>query len=181
MSSDDSAPRFPLHETLARFLRLDPRRTVPLAELAELLGTSPAVVREMLRAEGIRRHERVPWPDAAAYLFDAWPREQLVARLGAEHAHLIPAAAHTTRVQWSLPIFIVRAMEHQAAEAWRRDPRVAASVTPNPLFARGVDDYVADRLLSEIEPETLTAFREDSEFLRAYHFPFPDLKVPPSG
>jgi hypothetical protein len=182
MSSDPSAPRFPLHETLARFFLLDPRRSVSVADLAALLGTTPELVGEILRAEsGSRRQGRVGWPDAAAHLFDSWPREQLLARLGPDLAHLIPAGAHTTRVQWALPIFIVRAMEHQAAVAWGRDPRVASSTRPNPLFARAVDDYVADRLLSEIEPETLAAFRHDSDFLRAYHYPFPALDDPGSG
>ena len=60
---------------------------------------------------------------------------------------------------WSIPIFIVRAIEHQAAAA---------------CHARGVDDYVADVLFSEIQPATVEAFRQDTAFLRAFHYPIFD-------
>jgi hypothetical protein len=88
-----------------------------------------------------------------------------------DDARLIPAAAHPTRVQWSMPIFIARAMEHQAALAWTRDPRVRSSVVTNHGAARGIDDYVADLLYNEIQSETLAAFEADKAFLEAYHYP----------
>ena len=94
---------------------------------------------------------------AAAYLFDAWPRAAILAALGQEHAGRIPAQFHPVRVDWSIPVFIVRAMEHQAAGA----------VSP-----RRVDDYMADLLFNEIQPETLLAFRDDPGFLAAYHYPY---------
>jgi hypothetical protein len=56
MPIDIATPRFPLHETLTRFFRLDPRQRVPLSELAELLGTTDERTRD------------------PGYLFDAWPR-----------------------------------------------------------------------------------------------------------
>ena len=176
MPIDPAAPPFPQHEALARFFALEsPRRRVPLAQLAGLLGMDPDLLRAMLLAEGGRGNvESIPWAEAAAYLFDAWPLTGILAALGPEHATGIPREFHPTRVNWSIPIFIVRAMEHQAAAEWRHDPRVRAATSPNHTVARGVHDYVADLLFNAIQPETLVAFRGDPAFLAAYHYPSRD-------
>lgn len=160
MPTEPAAPRFPPPESLRRFFELDPRARVPLPQVAELLGTTTAAVRTMLRNEGgARRGTSLPWTEAAAYLFDAWPRARILDALGAEGAELIPADFHLTRVTWTLPIFLVRAMEHQAARAWQND------------HACPIDDYISDLLYAEIQPETLAAFRHDRAFLRAFHYP----------
>jgi hypothetical protein len=175
MPIDAATPLFPLHEPLARFFAADPRKRVPLSQVAELLGVTPEMFRATLASEGGRRaSDTLTWPEAAGYLFDAWPRAQLLETLGPDHAGRVPQHFHPTHVTWSIPIFIVRAMEHQAAAEWRRDPRVAASITPNHIVARGVHDYVADLLFNEIQPETLVAFRADPNFVAAYNFPFRD-------
>jgi hypothetical protein len=172
MPIDPAAPRFPLHEDLVRFFALQGRRRVPLALLADLLGMNPSALRGTLLAEGGDRDvESIPWPEAAAYLFDAWPRVDILAALASDHLKRIPRLFHPTRVNWSIPIFIVRAMEHQAAAAWRRDPRLLASISPNNNAARGIHDYVADLLFNEIQPETQFAFRDDPEFLAAFKYP----------
>ncbi len=172
MPIDPAAPQFPLHEPLARFFAADPRKRVPLPRVAELLGIAPELFRTILAGEGGRRPTAtLTWAEAAGYLFDAWPRAQLLDTLGPEHAHRIPPHFHPTRVTWSIPIFIVRAMEHQAAAEWRRDPRVQHSIAPNHTTARGIHDYVADLLFSEIQPQTVIAFRDDPAFLAAYHYP----------
>ncbi|HYC88572.1 MAG TPA: hypothetical protein VEO54_05125 [Thermoanaerobaculia bacterium] len=155
-----AAPRFPLRETLARFFRLDPRSRIPLDEAARLAGTTTERFRALLLADGAHDSSTsIPWPEAAAYLFDAWPRARILDALGPGFAEIIPPDFRLTRVDWSLPIFLVRALGHQAA-------RVS--------HARGIDDYVADLLYCAIEPETLDAFRDDREFLRAFHFPVLD-------
>lgn len=172
MPIDPAAPVFPLHEPLVRFFATDPRKRVALSAVAELLGITTAMFRAILKSEGGRRpSDTLPWAEAAGYLFDAWPRAQLLETLGPEHAHRVPRDFHPTRVMWSIPIFIVRAMEHQAAAEWRRDPRVQRSITPNHTAARGVHDYVTDLLFNQIQPETLVAFRDDPAFLAAYHYP----------
>lgn len=172
MPIEPAAPRFPLAESLTRFFRVDPRARVPLAQVAELLGTHPDALRMMLREEGGRRRtDSLPWTEAAAYLFDAWPRARILDALGPGFAGIIPPDFQLTRVSWALPIFLVRAMEHQAARAWQDDPRVRASLTPNPLYARGIDDYIGDVLYGEIQPETVAAFRDDRAFVRALHYP----------
>lgn len=176
MPIDAAAPLFPLHESLARFFAVDPRRRVPLSQVAELLGIPTEMFRSLLDREGGRRRpfDTLPWAEAAVYLFDAWPRTQLLEALGPDHARRVPQHFHPTRVTWSIPIFIVRAMEHQAAAEWRRDPRVIASITPNHTAARGVHDYVTDLLFNEIQSETLAAFRDDPHFIAAYNYPSRD-------
>lgn len=164
---------FPLHESLVRFFAADPRRPVALSRVAELLGVTTERLRAMLDAEGGRRDANtLPWAEAAGYLFDAWPLARLLETLGPEHAHRVPRDFHPTRVPWAIPVFIVRAMEHQAAAEWRRDARVrGGGASPDPGAARGVHDYVTDLLFNQIQPETLIAFRRDPAFLAAYHFP----------
>jgi hypothetical protein len=175
MPIDPATPTFPLHEQLARFFTTDPRRRVPLAHVAELLGITTEMFRSLLHSEGGRRRsDTLAWAEAAGYLFDAWPRAQLLDALGSGHADRVPADFHPTRVVWSIPIFIVRAMEHQAAADWRRDLRVQRTISPNHTAARGVDDYVADLLFNEIQPETVVAFGGDPAFLSAYNFPSRD-------
>lgn len=167
-----SAPLFPLHEPLARFFAADRRKRVPIARVAELLGITTELFRAVLESEGGHRDSgALPWAEAAGYLFDAWPRAQLLETLGPVHARRVPPHFHPTRVAWSIPIFIVRAMEHQAAAEWRHDPRVRRGLSPDHPAARGVHDYVTDLLFNEIQPQTVIAFRDDPAFLAAYSFP----------
>jgi hypothetical protein len=157
MPIDAATPLFPPHEPLARFFAADPRKPVPLSRVAGLLGITTETLRARLDSEGGRRRSNtLPWAEAAGYLFDAWPRARLLETLGPAHARRVPEQFHPTRVPWSVPLFIVRAMEHQAD-------------------ARGVDDYVADLLFNEIQPQTVIAFRDDPAFLAAYHYPFPSV------
>ncbi|HYI13250.1 MAG TPA: hypothetical protein VEK57_29660 [Thermoanaerobaculia bacterium] len=175
MPIEPAAPNFPRPESLARFFGMPPSARVALAEAAELLGTTASTLRAMLREEGAQPlRGTLPWTEAAAYLFDAWPRAQILDALGDDVAKVIPPDFQLTRVTWPLPIFVVRAMEHQAAAAWRNDPRVRRSVAVHPGYARGVADYVADLLYNEIDPATVEAFRHDRAFLRAFHYPIPD-------
>jgi len=172
MPIQPAAPTFPRHETLARFFGRPPHGRVALAEMAELLGTTTSTVRAMLRDEGAQPLDgSIPWAEAAAYVLDAWPRARILEALGPAAAHILPLDFQLTRVDWAFPIFIRRAIEHQAAAAWRNDPRVRRSVVVSPIDARGVADYVADLLYNEIQPATLDAFRDDPSFLRAFHYP----------
>lgn len=175
MPIEPAAPTFPRHEMLLRFFRMPPGALIAISEVAELLGVTNPLLRAMLRDEGAQRLDgSIPWTEAAAYLLDAWPRARILDALGPGAASIIPADFHLTRVDWPIPIFILRAMEHQAAAAWRNDPRVRRSLTLNPTDARGVADYVADLLYNEIQPATLGAFRDDRSFLRAFHYPIVD-------
>jgi hypothetical protein len=154
MPTDPDSRPFPSRESLVRFFSADRRRPVALSRVAKLLGVTTGTFRAMLDAEGGHRDaDTVTWAEAAAYLFDAWPLARVLETLGPGHAHRVPRDFHPTRVAWSIPAFIVRAMEHQAGAE------------------RGVDDYVADLLFNQIEPETVAAFGGDHAFLAAYHFP----------
>jgi hypothetical protein len=80
---------------------MDQRRRVSVSALAQLLGAPDDQVREVLLREALqRRFDSVEWGEAARYLFDAWPRAQIIDALGPDLAGLIPAAFHPARVQW---------------------------------------------------------------------------------
>jgi hypothetical protein len=172
MSAGSNAPRFPSRETLAELFRTDQRQRVRVPQLAQLLGAPDGQVREVLLGEGVElRFDSVEWGEAAGYLFDAWPRPQIIDALGPHLARLIPAAFHPTRVRWGIPIFIIRAIEHQAALMRENDPRVNAAAVGGHFITPAVEDYVADILFTEIQPSTVAALAIDSAFLEAYHYP----------
>jgi hypothetical protein len=157
MPTEPVPPPFPSAESLRRFFGMDPGARVPLAELASLLGVSREGARAILREEGGHPAEGgIAWAEAAALLFDAWPRAEILAALGPEAGAGIPAEFRPVPVTWSVPLFVIRAMEQQAARDGRR-----------------IDDYVADVLHAAIEPATLAALGEDA-FLRAFHYPMAD-------
>lgn len=167
-----NAARFPLRETLVELLGMDQRRRVPVAVLAQLLGAPDEQVRQVVLGEGVQLpFDSVPWGEAAGYLFDAWPRAQILEALGPDLARLVPAAFQLTRVSWQIPVFIVRAIEHQTALMRENDPRVNAAAVDGHFFSASVEDYVADILFSEIQPSTVTDLGSDPAFLEAYHYP----------
>jgi hypothetical protein len=175
MPIEPAQPQFPATESLRRFFRANRRGPVPLAELASLLGVSREAARAILDEEGGHPpDDRVAWREADALLFDAWPRTGIIDALGPELGGLIPAELRLIPVRWDLPIFVLRAMEYQAARAWYGDPRGRLGLVPAALHARGIDDYIADLLHAAIEPATLAAFGDDASFLRAFHYPMLD-------
>jgi hypothetical protein len=176
MPTHSHAPRFPRPETLAAFFRMDRQSRVRVSRLARLLDAPAREVRHILRSEGVElRGDSVEWGEAAACLFDAWPRARIIQALGPDRAHLVPPAFHPVRVRWAIPLFIIRAIEHQAALLRAADPREHPGA-PDPRFASpSVDDYVADILFNEIQPSTVaTLARDDETFLEAYRYPLRD-------
>lgn len=173
MPIQPAQPQFPGKESLRRFFAADRRVPVPLAELASLLGVSQEAARAILDAEGGHPPgEPVAWSEAAALLFDAWPRMAILDALGPRPGGLIPAELRLVPVRWSIPIFVLRAIEHQALRAWYGDPRGRVlGLVPAASHARALDDYIADLLHAAIEPATLAAFGDDPSFLRAFHYP----------
>jgi hypothetical protein len=162
MPIEPALPQFPTAESLTRFFRTDPRARIPLARLAPLLGVSPDAARVILQEEGGHHpDDGIPWSEAAALLFDTWPRAAILDSLGPQAGRVIPAQFRPALVCWRVPRFVLRAMEHQAARACSAHPRP-------------IDDYIADVLSAAIEPETLAAFRHDASFVRAFHYPILD-------
>lgn len=171
MPTDLAASLFPSREALARFFRMDARQRVRAPALAQLLGAPDEQVREVLRNEGVQlRFDSIEWGEAASYLFDAWPRTQIIDALGPDLARIIPPAFHPTRVQWQIPLFITRAIEHQAALMREDDPRVNAAAGGR-FTSPSVEDYIADILFNEIQPATVATLARDAAFLQAYDYP----------
>jgi hypothetical protein len=135
---------------------MDGRDRVPVSELALLLDAPPEQVRDLLRSDGVElRRDSVEWGEAAGYLFEAWPRARILDALGPDLARSIPPAFRQARVCWRIPIFVLRAIRHQAAL----------------LHAPSLEDYVADILFNEIQPSTVAALADDGAFLEAYRYP----------
>lgn len=175
MPIEPDQPQFPGKESLRRFFGADRRVPVPLTELASLLGVSQEVARAILDEEGGHPpHDRVPWREAAALLFDVWRRGEIIDALGPDLGRLIPAEFRLIPVRWGLPVFVLRAIEDQAIREWYGDPRGRLGLVPAALHARELDDYIADLLHAAIEPGTLAAFGDDASFLRAFHYPILD-------
>ena len=129
-------------------------------------------MRKVLRAEGVALGaDSVGWGEAAAYLFDAWPRAQIIEALGPDLAQSIPPAFRPARVGWDIPAFIIRALQHQAALMRASDPRVSPAAMSARFISPSVDDYIADILYNEIQPGTVVALADDSAFVQAYHYP----------
>lgn len=172
MPTGPHAPPFPRRDALAAFFRMDQRRRVRVSVLARLLGAPAEQVREVLRTEGVPlRFDSVEWGEAAGYLFDAWPRAQIIDAVGPDVASVIPPGFHPAPVQWRIPLFILRAIEHQAALMRANDPRVNAAAVPGHFISPAVEDYIADILFSEIQLTTVADLATDPAFLDAYHFP----------
>lgn len=173
MPADPRTLRFPPSDQLAAFFRMDPDDPVPVPQLAQLLDAPADQVRDILRRDGIElRSDALAWGEAAAYLLDAWPRAQLLDALGPDLAERVPAAFHPTPVRWRIPAFIVRALEHQAAQLQANDPRLHPTPSAAARFTSpSVEDYIADLLFNEIEPATVDALADDPGFLQAYGYP----------
>lgn len=148
----------PPHAALVRFLtRCVP---VPLSEAARLLGRTEAEVRLGAAANGaLIRDGLVPWSEVAFELFAAWPRALILDTLG-NRTDVVPAGLHLTQPGWSIPAYIVRAMEEQSR-----------TVSGPGGSVRGVDDYVADLLHQAIDPSVITELLRDPAFLVAYDYP----------
>jgi hypothetical protein len=172
MPAHSHAPRFPPVETLSDFFRMNRHDRLRVAQLALLLDAPAERVRHILRSEGIElRGDSTEWGEAAGYLFDAWPRAQILETLGPDRARVVPAAFHPAAVRWTIPPFIIRAIEHQAALMRAHDPRVNPDAPHARFASSSVDDYVADILFNEIQSATVTALADDGAFLQAYRYP----------
>lgn len=145
-------PPLPEREMLIRFFVERP--ALPLHEAARLLGWRRSALLRHARGEGaLLAGRRVAWSEVAFLLLNARPRAWLLEMLDA-HAVLLPAELHLTQVRWRLPLYLVRALEREAA----------AHTTP-------VEDYVANALHLAIDGETVAVLSRDPAFREAYEFP----------
>jgi len=154
---EDLRPRLPEHDVLVRFLTERP--ALPLREAAKLLGWPWRRLRQQAREEDAPLPgDRVAWHEVAFWLLRVWPRAALLRQLGPA-SDLIPRELHLMRVQWQLPVYLVRAMEAQAR--LQRAARHGADV----------QEHVADVLHLAIDDKTVALFRNDAGFMAAYDYP----------
>src|SRR5687767_8722624 len=85
----------PSRSELIEFFRMKRRERVPLDQLARLLAAPADRVRAVVESEGLPlQSDSIEWVEAAAYLFDAWPRAQIIDTLPRDLARRIPTAFH---------------------------------------------------------------------------------------
>jgi hypothetical protein len=157
---DHSSAVPPSPEALRRFFRES--RSFSIAEAASLVGWTPAEVKLRAREEDVLlRGNLVRWRDVAGWLVESWRRQWLLDALGSEAA-VLPAGLHLTRPGWSLPYYIVHAMNVQ----WRTEALPHRTVRP-----ATIDDYMSDLLHRAIDTHTVALLRRDPDFVTAYEFP----------
>jgi hypothetical protein len=171
MNIDPShAAGFPSPQLLGQFFQMDRRETVDLALAADLFAMTPAQAQSFLRHEVPTTDGGIPWTEVAFQLFQLWSRQGLIDALGSASG-MLPPESLPRRTVWQVPIYVARAMEHQARHALERDERFRRKALPPHSYARGVDDYVSELLDLHIKDETVEAFRHDPAFMAAYEYP----------
>lgn len=146
----------PSREILRDFLRDRRRRTV--AEVAAMLGTSPALVEERARdEEATLRRGTIAWRDAARWLVDDWSPVTLFALLAGD-AELLPVGFEPVPVVVTAPAYVVHGLRAQ----WQ-----STEESP-PTF----EEYLTEVLLHALDPVAAApALSSDPEFMRAFHYP----------
>jgi hypothetical protein len=153
-------PALPDRRTLIRFLTERPDLSV--ADAAALLGWTPGALLRRARDEGALLPDgRIAWSGAAFWLLQVWPRAALLRVLG-KHSGLIPRGLHLIEVRWRLPLYLVRAVEQQAALRRAHCDEIRNET---------VEDYVACALDLLIDDETVAALNADPTFREAYDYP----------
>jgi hypothetical protein len=153
-------PPFPSKESLLAFFRT--REPVRLASAAYLLAIPEHEICARVADEtSFIGQDSIPWVDVVRWLFELWPLSRLAAALP---EGTLPEELRTVsvRVAWSIPAYLVTAIEVQAYRKMR-----AGAV----LRGLAPEDYVAEMLQSAIEAETLDALDGDAAFLDAFFFP----------
>lgn len=156
-------PRIPpTHDKLTRFLR-DRQRSVPVREVAELVGWSRAEVKRQASAEGVlMRGSVVQWTAAAGWLLDSWPLRILFDTLGRD-ATLLPQGLQLLPVQWELPAYIVHGLRVQSQ---------LEALPHRVIRPTEFSDYLWDFLHRALDTDTAERLKADPDFTAAYEFPY---------
>ena len=96
------------------------------------------------------------------WFLQVWPRDAVVAVLSPDTDVLLPRGLHLVSVQWRLPAYLVTALEAQATLDRRKQ---------RDRHDTSVSAYVAAQLHNIIEDATVSALKDDHEFLTAFHYP----------
>jgi hypothetical protein len=150
-------PPTPSRQALRRFLGA--RRPCSIKEAAELVGFDEAWVQRQVFQEGVRLDAgRVPWADVALWFMRAWPPCAIDEMT--EGIEAWPDLLRSSQVAWRLPVYLLLALERQAARERSRGDR----------HGLPLEQYVAEQLHLLIEAETVAEFGEDVRFIAAYEF-----------
>lgn len=108
------------HERI-RALFLDRRESYGLSEAARLLGVSPGTLRREAEADDREAYRssgswRFSWRQVAYIALRRWTLSQVHEALGADGDRLLPPLLALQPVIVQLPTYLVRAIEHAAAE-----------------------------------------------------------------
>lgn len=153
----------PTHDMLTRFFR-DRRRTVPVAEVASLIGTTRAAVYRHARTDGSLVGSAIPWVSVADWIVDTWPLRLLFDTLGSD-AELLPRGLQLREVHWALPAYIIHGLQAQAQfEALPH--RIARP--------KDFESYVWDVLHRALDTDAMARLSHDPDFMAAYEFPKAD-------
>ena len=143
----------PTRAALAALLR--ERAALPLDRVAAALGWPVAEAKRRAEDEGVLREDDfVRWQDAMPWLAAAWSPMTLVQILGPD-ADLLPEGLHPLPLILFPPAWVVHALRAQ----WQL-------VAPASPFSSYLDALLSDA----VDPDTVTALRNDEEFMRAYEF-----------
>lgn len=113
MGSDLAAPdRLPSEEAVRRFFTN--REPCTIAQLAMLTGASAAQVRRRIASGDIGAEKGiVPWTEAVHAFREAWPPHIAQDLLRGVAAY--PRLLRVSAVTWSIPIYVLLALERQVA------------------------------------------------------------------
>lgn len=162
MSADPTpvVPSFPSKDSLVTFFRT--REPVRLASAAYLLAIPEHEICARVADEtAFIGQDSIPWVDVVRWLFELWPLSRIAAVLP-EGTLPEELRGVSVRVAWSIPAYLVTAIEQQTYRKMRPNA-VLRGLTPQ--------DYVAEVLQSAIEAETLDALDGDIAFMDAFFFP----------
>lgn len=160
VAPDVVIPPFPSKDSLAAFFRS--RSPVRLASASYLLAIPEheicaRVADETAFVDG----DSIPWVDVARWLFEVWPLSRLRSALPDS---VLPDELRDValRAAWSIPTYLVTALEHQAYKRMRPDAA---------LRGLSPQDYVVAVLRLAVEAATFEDLRDEEGFLDAFFFP----------
>jgi hypothetical protein len=149
--------------SLARLRRfLADRQPVTLGEAAHLLGCDASGVASEIGIDVPDRGERIPWGDVVDLLRQMLTPEEFEAAAG--NLDSFPELLRATPVVWSLPGYLLTALERAAAE--ERCRLGAQRLT--------VEAYVAEQLERIVAPAIFIDLCRDPLFRKAFRFPEDD-------
>ena len=140
------------------------REPVSLADAEALLGRDRDwIASQIENPQAPEAGYRIPWQEVAMLVLQVWTPAELDASAG--DAPGFPGLLRVSSVDWHIPLYLIKALEHlvMPARASRRDE---AGPT--------VEAYVARLLDLMLDPDVAKQLCADREFREAFLFPETD-------